>query len=192
VFRPIIVLLVICYPAVFGFTAAALFAAADAHAGGSYAPMPPRGDWAAVGERLFAGEILVVAVWIFYKVASQRVILGPSALRIVTFWVTWTVDRNEIVDVLPEEWIIRLTDGSSIQPLSRWSLGPRGHYAGALIMRREILRWRWTPQELALTPSADVHRQPPRRRWQVRGDWRLLLVLAALIAAEAAAVTAWA
>jgi hypothetical protein len=45
--------------------------------------MPPAGDWTALGDRLFAGEVCAVFAWFFYKLGSQRVTLGLTATRLV-------------------------------------------------------------------------------------------------------------
>src|SRR5229473_2640557 len=83
VLRPGIALPVFGYLGAVGALIAATVVAAVAHAGGARAPMPPAGDWAALGDRLFAGEVCAVFAWFFYKLGSQRVVLGASSMRIV-------------------------------------------------------------------------------------------------------------
>lgn len=200
VLRPGVALPLLGYVGAVACFAGAVVLAIVAHAG---AAMPPRGDWSAIGDRLLASEIVAVVAWGMYKLGSQRVSLGPSAMRVVTWGVSWTVGRDEVKDVvlLPSALEIRLTDGSSIRPSMFWSSGPgiiyfqAGLFRNAMsreTVRQKILQWREVPGDVPVTAARRWGRVPAsRRRWQVRANLPLLFALVAFIAAEAAAVTAW-
>lgn len=163
--------------------------------------MPLPGDWRAIGDRLIAGEVTVAFAWGLYKLGSQRIILTVTTMQIVTWGLSWTLERGEVTGVMlsPSALEIKLIDGEIIRPSMFWSspFGVIYFQAGVFrnAMSRDTVRdvisqWREEPRELG-----EGQRGAPdsvrRRRWRVRSDLPLLLGSAAVIAAEAAAVTAW-
>jgi hypothetical protein len=164
--------------------------------------MPPRGDWRAIGDRLLAGEVSTAFAWGMYKLGSQKIVLGAASMRIVTWGLTWTVDRREVANVVlsPAAMTVQLTDGHRIRPSTFWSSGPGMIYFQVGLFRNsmsretirdKILQWREQPQEYAKATRPGIRGGERRRRWRIRADLWLLLALAAVIAVEAAAVTAW-
>jgi hypothetical protein len=201
VLRPGVAVPVLGYTGAVACAAGAVVLAIVAHAG--LGGMPPRGDWRAIGDRLLAGEVLAVVAWGMYKLGSMRIVLGASAMRIVTWGVSWTVLRDEVSDVKlrPSQLVTSLADGSSISPSMFWS-SPFGviYFKTGLFrnsmsreaIREKILQWREEPVEVPEVKAKQWGRVPAsRRRWRVRANLPLLFALVALIAAEAAAVTAW-
>lgn len=181
--------------------AGAVVLAVIAHAG-KHAPMPPAEDWRAIGDRLLAGEIMAVTAWGFYKLGSNRIVLRATSMEIVTWGLRWFVDRAEVADVVqfPASLTIILTDGSRIRPSMFWSSGPGmiyfqlGLFRNAMsreTIRHRILAWRQDPAGQARSRPRGIRVRLRCRRWRVRADLWLLLGLAAAIAIEAAAVTAW-
>jgi hypothetical protein len=137
-----------------------------------------------------------------FKLGSQRIVLGVTSMRIVTWGLTWIVDRREVADVVlsPAAMTVKLTDGSRIRPSTFWSSGPGVIYLQAGLFRNSmsretirdrILQWRQESQESALAITPGFRMRGTRRRWRIRANLWLLFGLAAMIAVEAVAVTAW-
>jgi hypothetical protein len=197
VLRPGIALPVFGYLGAVGALIAATVVAAVAHAGGARAPMPPAGDWAALGDRLFAGEVCAVFAWFFYKLGSQRVVLGASSMRIVTWGLVWMVGRDEVDRVMlsPSALTVVLADGSKIRPSMFWSSGTGFAFVSAGIftnfssrrtISERIMQWRRVPA----SPPPGRQASARRRHWRPRPNLLLLVTLLAVIGAEAVLVTA--
>jgi hypothetical protein len=198
IFRPGVAIPLLGFLFAIACIVAAVILATVAHAG-RHAPMPPPGDWRAIGDRLLAGEVLVFGAWFMYKVGSQRIVLRAASMEIITWGLRWVVGRREVADVvlLPASLTVRLTDGSTIRPSMFWSSGPGmlylqlGLFRNSMsreTIREKILEWREKP--VPASPGSGLEALT-HRHWQVRANLWLLLGLAAAIAIEEAAVTAW-
>lgn len=201
VLRPGVAIPVIGYFFAVASIVGAVVFAVIAHAG-KHAPMPPPGDWQAIGDRLLVGEILVVAAWAFYRVGSMRIVLRAASMEIVGFGLKSVVRRNEVADVFLRSdcLVIVLTDGSRIRPAMFWTSGPGriyfqfGLFRNAMSrtkIRDSILEWRQEPREPDFPSPRNVREYLRHRHWRVRTDLKLLTFSAAMVAVVAVIATAW-
>ncbi len=199
VLRPGIALPVMGYVGAVGTLVAGLVFAYYAHAGGYKAPMPPAGDWSALGDRLIAGGVCAAACWAFYKAGSQRVVLDQREMRIFTWGAVWTLPRDAVSGVLlrTSALTIVLADGTRVRPSTFWSspigvpavsAGLFGNFASRKVIAKRITEW------CSSRPGREKTAQPaevnPDRYWRARMNIPLLVVLLALVVAEAVIATA--
>jgi hypothetical protein len=201
VLRPGSVLPIMGYAAGYIFTIVAVILALVAHGGGKGGGLPPSGDWSAIGDRLIAGEVTAVFAWGFFKLGSQRIILADNTMRIITWYLTWTVGRNEVADVAlsRQALTIVLIDGSTIEPAMFWSSGPgmvylrAGFFRNAMSrekIRDKILQWR-EPTDPKTVERGLAQSLGQWRISRVRANLPLLVGLVAFVAAEAVIATAF-
>ncbi len=159
--------------------------------------MPRAGDWSAIGDRLIAGEITVLVAWTLYKLGSQKVVLGETTMRIVTWGLSWTVGRDEVARVVlsPSSLTVVLADGSKIRLSMFWSSGSGVAFVSAGLftnfssrrtISERIVEWRRVPA----SPAPGAQAPACKRHWQLRPNLLLLISLLAVIGAEAVLVTA--
>jgi hypothetical protein len=199
VLRPGIAMPVMGYACAVGALIAGVIFAYYAHKGGDKAPMPPAGDWSALGDRLIAGCVLAVACWAFYKAGSQRVVLDQHEMRIFTWGAVWTLPRDAVSRVLltASALTIVLADGTRVRPSTFWSsptgvlavrAGLFGNFASRQVIAKRITEWR------SSRPGREKTAQPPEvnpdRYWRTRLNIPVLVVLLALVVAEAVIATA--
>lgn len=198
-FRPGIALPILGYLAAIAALAGAVVLALITHPGGNTAPMPPAGDWAALPGRLSGGGVCAIFSWAFYKLGSQRLILGEKTLQILTWGLCWAVSRDEIERVVltPASLTIFLSDGTRIRPSMFWSSGPGmlylqfgwfANFSSRKTIQERITAWRRTSD----WDDVGEPKIAPQRRWQLRFNLPLLAGLIGMIAAEAVLVTAFA
>jgi hypothetical protein len=200
VLRPGIALPVMSAVGCLGTFIAAVIFAYLAHAGGDKAPMPPAGDWKALGDRLIAGIVLAIGCWGFFKVGSQRIVLDDEDMRIVTFGAVWTVPRNAVSKVVlaASALTIVLKDGTNIRPSMFWSSptgvvavrsGQFANFASRQTIAQAIRQW---SGRSGSGTGGLQHNERGGRYWRARTNLLLLAALLAIVVVEAIAVTAWA
>jgi hypothetical protein len=145
--------------------------------------------------RWLGGQVLAVAAWALYKLASNRIVLGEESMRIVSWGQTWTVRRGGVAQVeLTDEAFslaITLTDGLVITPFM-FVASPAGvgYFRAGLFrnsMSRETIAARITEWN-AQFPGARLGQAPGTR--QLRLNLPLLLIASAVVAAMAISLTA--
>jgi hypothetical protein len=150
----------------------------------------------ALFDRWLGGQVLVTGAWAFYKLASNRIVLGEGAMRIVSWGRIWTVRRGEVEEVLLTDEALSLSiilaDGLVIRPFMFMAspLGV-GYFQAGLFrnsMSREAIAARITEWNAQVPGASPV--PAPGRRWRVRLNLRLLLIASAVVAAEAISLTA--
>ena len=140
---------------------------------------------------MIAGEVTAVFAWGFFKLGSQRMILTDNTMRIVTWFLTLTVGRNEVADVAlsRQALTIVLIDGSTIEPAMFWLLGPgvvylrAGFFRNAMSrekIREKILQWR-EPTDPETADRGFVQSLGQRRISRVRANLPLLVGLVAFV-----------
>jgi hypothetical protein len=198
--RPGLALPVLGYLGAAASTVVALIFAYAAYSGGEHAGPPPAGDWHALPARLLVGLVGALFAWFFYKLGSQRVVLGTDTMRIVSWGLVWTIRRDEIakVTLTPASMIIILTDGKRIRPSMFWSSGTGmiavragrfANFSSRTTIAEAIRAWRRMPA--ATGPAAGQPAAAAGTRWRTRLTLLPLVTLAIVVAAEAVLVTAF-
>lgn len=206
VLRPGVMIPLVGYLAGVVFTVLAVFFTVIAPEWAPPHRMPPHGHWASLGVRFFAGEMGMLFVWFFFKIGSNRIILGGESMRIVTWGLCWTVRRDEMVEVVqkPSALVFVLSDGCQIRPSTFWSTPTgtiytsMGWFKNAMsrqVIREAVMEWR---RGIPGNPAAGGGRRgrrrrvwPCRRHWRVRGNWLLLAGLTGMTAVVAVLATAF-
>lgn len=142
-----------------------------------------------LGARWEFGQIITVAVWAFYKMGTQRIILTQDVMRVVNFAQIWNVRRGGVQKVTSSAGfavIIVLTDASLIEPFMFMTKGSvlltRNTLSRATIPGR-IMEWNdGAPPDAASDPRPLAWRQ-------LRLNLPVLLILSAVVAAESIALT---
>ncbi len=198
VLRPGVLIPVVCWAGMVGSSVAAVVLAVVAPEGGGHR-FPAAGNWNALPSRLIPGLIFACLVWLFYKLASNRLILGNEYMSIVSVITCWKVARDEIIDVriMPSSLAIILEDGCLVRPVMFWTTPAGAIYTSAGLfknamsrsaIRDQILSWRRQPAGPAASSSS--RRRPCRRHWRLRLNLGLLALIVGVVAAEAVLVTA--
>ena len=139
--------------------------------------------------RWVGGQVLMTCAWLLYKFGSQRIVLAPDTMRVISFFQIWNVRRGGVAETdLNDDMyslVIALTDGSTINPLMFLLLRGR---VGLILSRRTI-------SDRILEWSADALPDPPSvpgpLAWrQIRLNILLLLALSVVVGVEAIALTA--
>lgn len=139
--------------------------------------------------RWLIGQVLALAVWGFYKMGSQRIILCADVMRVVSFIQIWNVRRGGVQETDLEDdlyaLVIALVDGSVITPLMFMLQGRAGLTRNTLsrtTISERIIEWNAD----ALEAEGDAR---PLAWRQIRLNLLLLLVVSALAAVEAITLT---
>ena len=143
-----------------------------------------------LGARLTFGQVMAVAVWAFYKLGSQRIILTPDVMRVVSFTQIWNVRRGgvqEVASAAEYAVVIVLTDGSVIEPFMFMTQGSLAGLSRNAMSRMTIPDriMEWNAGALP-DPASDVG---PLAWRKLRLNLPLLLVLSAVVAAESIALS---
>ena len=202
VLRPGIAQPVLGYALAVPSLAAALVFAWLAHSGKN-APLPPPGDWHALGDRLGAGLIGAVFAWGFYQLGSQQVVLEEEVMRILSIGTEWRVRRDEVARVVlsPASLAIMLTDGKQIRPfmflstpsgMVMLSVGWFRNAMSRTAIAETITHWAQASPPGTAGDRADAGATPrPVRRFGMRASCLLLPAVVVAVAIEAVLVTAF-
>jgi len=141
--------------------------------------------------RWVGGQVLVTGAWLFYKFGSQRIVLSPDVMRVVSFIQVWNVRRGEVQETDLEDGlyalVIALTDGSTIDPFMFTIWGKAGLTRNA--MSRKAISERITEWNAGALPDIASNGGPLAWR-QIRLNLMLLLGPSAVVAVGAIALTA--
>lgn len=149
-----------------------------------------------LADRWGGGEIVIVSAWAFYKLASQRIILGGEAMEIVSWGLIWTIRRDEVESAVITSEVLStsvvLADGSVIRP-TMFLLSPTGmaYARGGLFPNagsRQAIAARitdWSREARGGTPAVTSP-----QRWRVRLNLALWLAGSLAVAIEAISLTA--
>jgi hypothetical protein len=141
--------------------------------------------------RWIGGQVLTTGAWLFYKFGSQRIVLAPDTMRVISFFQIGEVRRGAVLETdLNDDLfalVIALTDGSTIEPLMFLLQGRAGLTPNAMSRRTisdQIMEW-----SAGALPDTAGSAGPLAWR-QVRLNMLPLLASSALVAIEALALTA--
>ena len=139
--------------------------------------------------RWVGGQVLALAVWGFYKMGSQRIILSADVMRVVSFFQIWNVRRGGVqeTDLEDDQYalVIALVDGSVITPFMFMLHGraalTRNTLSRTTISQR-IIEWN--------ADAPDIEGDAGPLAWrQIRLNLPLLISTSALAAVEAITLT---
>lgn len=172
---------------------------------------PPltKNDWDDFPMRVFAGETWAAITWLFYKLASNKIILRAGNADILTWGIRWRIGRDEVADVTlgASALTIELTDGCKIRPSMFWRnpsgviffhLGLFKNAMSAQDIQRKILNWRapspCPSQASRVRSQAGAGRRywPCRRHWTLRVNGWMLVILTVIVLLESTIVTLFA
>ena len=134
----------------------------------------------------------MTGAWLLYKFGSQRIVLTPDVMRVVSFIQVWNVRRGEVQETDLEDGmyalVIALTDGSTIDPfmfiLMRGKAGLSRNSMSREAISERIMEW-----NAGALPDIASDGGPLAWR-QIRLNLLLLLGLSAAVAVAAIALTA--
>lgn len=168
-----------------------------------------KNDWGDFSMRVATGEIWAACTWLFYKLASNKIILRAGNADILTWGIRWRIGRDEVADVTLGASVltIELTDGCKIRPSMFWRnlpgviyfhLGLFKNAMSAQDVQRKILKWRTPSPCTSQTSRARGQTGAGRRYWPCRRHWTLrvngwmLVILTVIVLLESTIVTLFA
>jgi hypothetical protein len=172
-------------------------------------PQLTKNDWDRFPMRVATGEIFAAGTWLFYKLASNKIILRAGNADILTWGIRWRIGRDEVANVTlgASALTIELTDGCKIRPSMFWRnlpgviyfrLGLFNNAMSAQGIQRKILKWRAPSPCRSQTPRARGQSGAGRRYWACRRHWTLrvngwmLVTLTVIVLLESTIVTLYA